>query len=687
MKIESITVKNFKGCPDGTYNLSKLNMLIGKNGKGKTSFQLALRYLLNGKLPADPIRHGNEILYVSGIIEGNVEIARKYYLPDTFRVNQNEVTEKAFTKKVVELKGNSANKPLLSVLVPSNKFFTAEDQDSLWEFLETGGVSGVKIMGIKELSVELADGTSLYMRKTKPSECLVAGKKVTAKKFNELLADHMYGNQTALDITTSSEIIAAMDMADFAKYLMSIIPVKMDFSKLSKLAELTPEETEALAGLFPEAPTPILLENVASAYKAVFGIRHDLRLEMDEWKKRSMFDGFLPLPDVKHTQFLLAEANKKIGAAMEIEKAWGIYKQRVSERQRSINTLKEWIDTYNKMDKSPVPKAGQLEYLQNMENTLRQNIEMLVRNIAASNETYKSFQRMMENLNNTVCPLCNKLVCHTDKTVVQEDIATAMQDLQNNMQRLAGEKNNVENQLKQVLEQKEAVRGLIEKYNQKVQLYRRIQELNKSIPKEPVEPAPVPDVTMIKRQAQRYQLYIQQSAVLEKCKEAYQKFEEVKAQYELYCSLVKKTEPRKGILTCTILNYLLQPFHEHVNGFISSVFPDTEIAFQMGDNGLEVVCCPHNHTSYIPIRSLSDGERMLALFTLMEMISSISGTRILVFDRLESMDTESIHNLLNTLQSKEVQERYDHILLASVDHADICGMLKEMPGVNMISML
>lgn len=47
MKIESITVKNFKGCPDGTYNLSKLNMLIGKNGKGKTSFQLALRYLLN----------------------------------------------------------------------------------------------------------------------------------------------------------------------------------------------------------------------------------------------------------------------------------------------------------------------------------------------------------------------------------------------------------------------------------------------------------------------------------------------------------------------------------------------------------------------------------------------------------------------------------------------------------------
>lgn len=115
-------------------------------GKEKTSFQLALRYLLNGKLPADPIRHGNEILYVSGIIEGNVEIARKYYLPDTFRVNQNEVTEKAFTKKVVELKGNSVNNHCFLILVPSNKFSQRRIRTPWWEFLETGGVSGSKVM-------------------------------------------------------------------------------------------------------------------------------------------------------------------------------------------------------------------------------------------------------------------------------------------------------------------------------------------------------------------------------------------------------------------------------------------------------------------------------------------------------------------------------------------------------------
>lgn len=54
MKIKNLEVKNFKSCPDGTYELSKINVLLGKNGRGKTSMQMALRYLLNGVLPNDP---------------------------------------------------------------------------------------------------------------------------------------------------------------------------------------------------------------------------------------------------------------------------------------------------------------------------------------------------------------------------------------------------------------------------------------------------------------------------------------------------------------------------------------------------------------------------------------------------------------------------------------------------------
>ena len=37
MKIKNLKVENFKSCPDGVYELSKINVLIGKNGKGKSN--------------------------------------------------------------------------------------------------------------------------------------------------------------------------------------------------------------------------------------------------------------------------------------------------------------------------------------------------------------------------------------------------------------------------------------------------------------------------------------------------------------------------------------------------------------------------------------------------------------------------------------------------------------------------
>ena len=91
----------------------------------------------------------------------------------------------------------------------------------------------------------------------------------------------------------------------------------------------------------------------------------------------------------------------------------------------------------------------------------------------------------------------------------------------------------------------------------------------------------------------------------------------------------------------------------------------------MGDDGLEVKCRPHGRDCFLPLKALSDGEKQLAVFTLMDMISTISGTRILVFDRMESMDEDTIDALFRTLLSDEVMERYDHIIVASVNHESI----------------
>ena len=141
MKIKNLEVKNFKSCPDGTYELSKINVLLGKNGRGKTSMQMALRYLLNGVLPNDPIRHGQDHLSVFAIIDDgeNTIIGRECYLSDTFQVNGNDVKEKVFYQTAESMRKECMKSGIhIEAGKTSNSFFTAQDESILWEFLTTG---------------------------------------------------------------------------------------------------------------------------------------------------------------------------------------------------------------------------------------------------------------------------------------------------------------------------------------------------------------------------------------------------------------------------------------------------------------------------------------------------------------------------------------------------------------------
>ena len=130
MKIKNLKVKNFKSCPDGVYALSGINVLLGENGKGKTSLQMALRYLLNGTLPEDPIRHGEDHLAVSAVIDDgqDTSISREYYLPDTYRIDGNDVKDKIFfqntSAKMTECQNNGLH---IMAGQASNSYFYGKD--------------------------------------------------------------------------------------------------------------------------------------------------------------------------------------------------------------------------------------------------------------------------------------------------------------------------------------------------------------------------------------------------------------------------------------------------------------------------------------------------------------------------------------------------------------------------------
>ena len=674
MKIKNLKVENFKSCPDGVYELSKINVLIGKNGKGKSSLQQALRYLLNGSLPDDPIRHGKDHLAVFAVVDDgqDTEIGREYYLPDTYRINGEDVKEKIFVQNVQKRKAECEYGNIqIAPSGISNPAFVGMEQNTLWEFFITGKTDGYRITGIKELEVAFADGTTFYARKSKPSKCTVNGKKVTAKVLTELLEDRLQGSVKALDITTSSEVLIGMEMPDFAKYLISVVPVTMDFENLRELAGLTAEETEVLRPLFPQAPTPITIADVTNVYKTLFAIRADLNRQKNEWLQRGTYEGALPLPDNTTVLNRLYAVNQELGAIKELEKSWTVYKKRVDERNRAIQTYTAWVKEYNSMGQVSYYDAAALQEIQNSENITRQSIEQCVRNISSLRQSCNPLYKMVRNLDSQICPLCDRLTCNTDKTGCKEDIENNIRDIENNIKQTEEQQKIMEQKLSEILERKNRMNEEVKKYENRRNLYLRIQELKKSIPEAPAEPKHVPPAEHLLNESRRYSMYAQQISVFKECCKAMDKYHILKKQYELYCSLVLKAEPKKGLLTNTILDFLLQPFRDHANGFIKTVFHDTEIRFDMGDDGLEVKCRPHGRTCFLPLKALSDGEKQLAVLTLMDMISTISGTRILVFDRMESMDKDAINSLFRTLLTEEVMERYDHILLASVDHEEI----------------
>lgn len=679
MKIKTLELENFKSAPNGVINLDSVNVLVGENGKGKTSIQNALRFILNGSLPDEPIHHGCDHLHVTAIMDDgcDTKMERVFYPSDTFRINNMSIKEKDFLKEVEKYRNLYEQNGAVPQIGPkSNPFFKTQSPDVIWNFLVTGKTDGFRVHGLKELELELEDGTILYMCKSQPSKVMINGKKTTNKTYTEYIGRSMNCDANALNLVTSSEVMSAMKMTDFAKYLISIIPVTIDFDKLSELAVLDDCEKGILKPLLPPSPATISITDIAEAYKTLYATRSELSRQLNEWKKRSVFEGQIPNYEEKQIREQISILNQQLGAASQIAKAWQIYDRNCKDRQRYIENLKQMISDYNKIGSVEKPNKEYYNYLVNEENSLRDHLHADTGIITRLRQANVPILKMLKDLDSTTCPLCDKLVCNTDKTSCKKDLETIIHNneklineatlrYQENEQRLAACLNN-----HQVYQEKQS------NFEKKYLLWQNIEQLKKSIPAEPEKPAQIPDTTKLQAELANLQEILTQVVLYQEAQKALGKYEETMMQYNLYCNLVKKTEPKKGLLTNTILSFILEPFKQHINAFIKEIWGDMEISFVMEETGLQVYCRAHSRADFVPVNALSTGEKMLVTIALMDMVSTISNSRILVFDCLESLDSNSFSSLMKLLTSPIMTNRYDHIILAAVNHSGIIEILE-----------
>ena len=159
---------------------------------------------------------------------------------------------------------------------------------------------------------------------------------------------------------------------------------------------------------------------------------------------------------------------------------------------------------------------------------------------------------------------------------------------------------------------------------------------------------------------------------------------ELKEKSLYYTRLLGKCDPKSGDLMKAILGYILDPVQKKMNETASVIFEDLQVAFETGPEGLRIYMKPHDRNAYIAMENLSRGERTMLSFLLMDILSQLSGSRMIAFDNIEALDGEALDHLLEVTEKKEMQDRYDHIFLCAVDHDSILSILSKHPQYELM---
>ena len=62
---------------------------------------------------------------------------------------------------------------------------------------------------------------------------------------------------------------------------------------------------------------------------------------------------------------------------------------------------------------------------------------------------------------------------------------------------------------------------------------------------------------------------------------------------------------------------------------------------------------------------------------MLDMLNQLTGFGILVLDDLDNLDAQAFGKVMKALKDSEMMDRYDHVFISMVDHADLMSSLPE----------
>lgn len=477
---------------------------------------------------------------------------------------------------------------------------------------------------------------------------------------------------TTTEIMSSADAVENLFGENFAKYLLKFLKNDMDIDKLCALCELSPAAEAELRMMLPCAPEVITLEDVEEAHDAYRASRTDVSRSLATLQKKAEFNEAIPSRTSSELQELLRKTSEKIGAATTAVSAYEAAIAADKSQKAQITAIKKAL---GEVASAKNPSAAEIE---NLKLAIQQtkDLQKVVLESKAENQSHASYYRkVLDTLNDPVCPISKKLICTTDKTAVKAEIEMQIKRCEASIEEAEVKYadstvvlNTLEARQATIVQRQEA-------YKRKIMLLSQLEKAEKltiTIPE-------VPDSKIITTLRSTYESLSREykAAVrYEEAMDAKKKAEIAEKAVETYSELVTLLSPKGGARQ-KILEHNIAPLEAYCNDKAKKVLPRYAVKLDIS-NGFRMVFSD-SAGNIIPYEGISSGERIRALYILVDMLNALNQFRILILDNLDGLDKESFCELLNVIEENE--DDYDHIFLAFIDHADFVAEIKKRPAI------
>lgn len=531
---------------------------------------------------------------------------------------------------------------------------------------------GMMKLGCSEMAVKITCENGLVIERQRRNGITTSkmgvGKTKTVPKeiANREIARLCNSSMEAIRVIASSKELFEMKPDVLALFLMSHLPNRMTVDDvIGYISDITPAMEQEVRLALP-ACGDFNQDVIQSVFQKFDEDRKNTAREVRNAKAKIMnFDFNQTMRPAGEIQEELNYILKQIGALDVLKRNHDNWIRLSKQRKECLDKLKKIQSERNAIKVIPFsPREEQA--LIKKEEEIREKIQECNNSLSTVKVTIKTVRDIIIALSKGTCPQIAGMKCPNDWSEKIKELEERCQQLtvaeQHNAQKLS----EYNKELEKILLSKKRYADNFNNYQKVCNLDVQYKALRPTLIEVPEEPQISNEDYTEKKAALEDEL--RRSYLYHEMKKIKENIPLLENRQHILESLTKAFS-KKGDVLQKSLGYYISFFENRLNEKAA------ELGYQIAlksENGLRVYIGKDGELTNI--QNCSKGEKAIAIFLLLDMLNSITGIRLLFLDDVESLDTPTWTKLLE-LMSK-YKDDYDHVILAGVNHQDMCLTMK-----------